>query len=55
MANVLIGLVIGVVSVVAVVLFREIGRKMIEDFKAENFATAVIAQNKEAFRRLSEM
>jgi len=51
----LTALVAGVVAVIAVVVFREMGKKMIEDFKAENFATAVIAQNKEAFRRLSEM
>ena len=48
------GIVIGAVAL-AVVLAPEITRKRIENFKAESFARAVVAQNPKVFEKLAEM
>jgi capsular polysaccharide biosynthesis protein len=60
--NTLIAIIAGVVGVLGVIMLRVldkrmpiIRRKMVEKFQTEHFAIAVMAQNKEAFRRLSEM
>ena len=60
--NILIAIIAGVVGVIGVIMLRVldkkmpiIRRKMVEKFRTDHFAVAVMAQNKEAFRRLSEM
>ncbi len=38
-----------------VLLFPQLGRRFIEEFNAENFANAVLAQNPKVFEKLAEM
>ncbi len=42
-------------AAIALLTMPFIAKKLIEKFDTNNFATAVIAQNKEAFERLAEM
>ncbi len=43
------------VATLLVILVPLLGKRVIEKFEAENFATAVMAQNKEAFEKLARM
>ncbi len=46
---------LAVLAAIALLAMPFIAKKLIEKFDTSNFATAVIAQNKEAFDRLAEM
>jgi len=44
-----------VLATIALLAMPHIAKKLVEKFSASDFATAVIAQNKEVFDRLAEM
>ncbi len=53
--NALIVLIVGFAAFFAVVAGLKLGNRMIEKFKAESSAQAVVRQNPEVFERLAEM
>ncbi len=55
MRNVLIAVIVSLVAILLVILIPRLGKKAIEKFKAETFASAVLAQNPKVFERLAEM
>ena len=55
MRNALIALIVGLVAIFLIVLFPRLGKKVIENFNAENFAKAVLAQNPKVFKRIAEV
>ncbi len=46
---------LAVLAAIALLTMPFVAKKLIEKFDTSNFATAVIAQNKQAFDRLAEM
>jgi hypothetical protein len=55
MRNALIALIIGLAAIILLLLFPRLGKRTIENFKAESFARAVLAQNPKVFEKLAEM
>ncbi len=53
--NAIVALLIGFAALFLVILGLKLGKTMIEKFKAENFAKAVVAQNPKVFEKLAEM
>ncbi len=47
--------VLAILATIVLLTMPHVAKKLVERFSASNFATAVIAQNKEAFDRLAEM
>jgi Tfp pilus assembly protein FimT len=47
--------VLAILATIALLAMPFLARKLIERFTPADFATAVIAQNREAFKRLAEM
>ncbi len=46
---------LALVVTIALLSMPHVAKKVIERFNASNFASAVVAQNREAFERLAEM
>jgi hypothetical protein len=55
MRNALVALIVGLVAIFLIILFPRLGKKVIENFNAENFARAVLAQNPKVFKRIAEV
>jgi hypothetical protein len=55
MRNALVALIVGLVAIFLIILFPRLGKKVIENLNAENFARAVLAQNPKVFKRIAEV